>query len=91
MEVQYEDLVNDPESTMKKVLRFIGEPYEESIMEYYKVGGRSRDEQYFDHSSEATKPIHRQSVGRWKSELTTMEQELFMRRAGDLMRELGYA
>jgi hypothetical protein len=90
MEVKYEDLVDHPEMTIRKVLKFIGEQYEEEIMEYHKAEGPSRDKKYFDHSSDAIKPIHRQSIGRWKLELSDSEKKLFMARGGSLMKELGY-
>jgi protein-tyrosine sulfotransferase len=90
MEVFYEDLVNDTPGTMRKVLEFIEEPFENSILEYYSVNDPSRDSRYFSQSSSATAPIHTQSLARWKRELSEQEYELFKKKAGGLMIHLGY-
>ena len=86
-EVRYEDLVGDPRATLEPLFAFLGEPFEEQVLDYRTDTERAREP--------ADAPgrmgsIHGQSVGRWRTDLTEDEQQLFKREAGPLLIELGY-
>ena len=34
LEIRYEDLVRDPEATLRQICKFIDEPYEQSMLNY---------------------------------------------------------
>jgi amino acid adenylation domain-containing protein len=62
---RYEDLVSDTESTLFELLNFVGESFEEQILERgfsaeKKVG-------FGDHKSYQAKQVHSDSVGKWNS------------------------
>jgi hypothetical protein len=90
LEVKYENLVLKAEKTLKKVLDFLGEPYDEQVLKYYEVEGSTRDASKFPQNVEATKPLYTRSMGRWKGEFTDTDRALFKRIGGNLLIELGY-
>lgn len=90
LEVKYENLVLKAEEAMKKVLDFVGEPYDERVLRYYEVKGSTRDASKFPQNVEATQPLYTQSMGRWKREFTDVDKTLFKRIGGNLLIKLGY-
>jgi len=90
MEVKYEGLVLNAEETLKKVLGFLGEPYDERVLRYYEVEGSTRDASKFPQNVEATQPLYTGSMGRWRREFTDEDKVLFKRLGGDLLMGLGY-
>ena len=61
------------------------------MLEFYRVNTRSRDYTLFPQNPEATRPIYSKSTGRWKRDLSAEERQLFQRKAGALLFQLGYA
>ena len=91
IEVRYEELVAQPRETLPRLFQFIGEPFDERVLQYHHVQGQSRDATHFPQNPEATKAMYTQAVGRWRRDMTPDELELVKRRAGPLLIELGYA
>ncbi len=61
-EIQYEDLINDQETTSKRLINFCDLEWEESCFSFYKT-----DRSIATMSSDqASKPIYSSSIGRWK-------------------------
>lgn len=89
-EVKYEDIVIRPDETLRRICDFAEEQYDERMLSYHKVEGRSRDPVNFPQGWEATTPLSDCSIGRWRADLTTDERLLFKRLAGRLLIELGY-
>jgi hypothetical protein len=88
MEVRYEDLVGAPEATMRRVMDFVGEPFEESWLAA-RLEAQATD-------GAAPRPnaagvITAGSIGRWRRDLKPAEIELIRQRATDRLVELGYA
>lgn len=90
LELKYEDLVSEPQATMETVLKFLDEPWNESVLNYYLVNSATRDETKIPQNIRARKPIDKTSLGRWKRDLSKLEQDLFKKLAGKLLIELGY-
>ncbi|MCG3150011.1 MAG: hypothetical protein PCFJNLEI_03478 [Verrucomicrobiae bacterium] len=86
-EVRYEDLVNQPETTLRQVCAFIGEDFVPAMLRYHE---QPRDATNFITNVAATKPLKATAIGRWRTELTTTEQQLFQTLAGARLAELGY-
>ena len=62
---RYEDLVNEPESTLQEVMEFVGERFEPAML---KRGLESPGQLGFgDHKSYQTREVHESSVARWRS------------------------
>jgi hypothetical protein len=88
--VRYEDLVAEPAATMCRLLEFLGEPWDDAVLRPPDRQEGSTDTMKFPQNRRAVQPIDRQSVGRWKTDLTDDELGQFNARAGELMARLGY-
>lgn len=86
IEVKYEDLIDNNESTLRTLFNFIGEPWD-SVSEYYNIDKPSRDEAQ---NPGVTKPIYKSAHGRWKNEFSAEDIEMFKSKANELMVKLGY-
>jgi hypothetical protein len=85
IEVRYEDLVVDPENALRRVLEFLGESWDECVLDPRSDNQEARTDRQV--RAEAIVPS---SVGRWRSELNGAEVARIERVAGQLMRRLGY-
>lgn len=66
MPVKYEDLVADPEAQLRSVMKFLGLPWTQALLDHTStIGkrGRIKTPSY----EQVARPIHRRSVGRWIS------------------------
>lgn len=88
--MKYEDLIFNTVPTLTKVCCHIGVYFEEQMLEFHTVKGRSRDAALFPQNIEAIQPLSTTSVGKWKEELTNEEAEEVMRRTQNYMIQLGY-
>jgi hypothetical protein len=75
-EVRYEDLVRQPEETLRGVCAFLGLAYDEAMLSY------PQDSTYSAPSPER--------LGRWREELSPAEQALVDARVGALLLRRGY-
>ena len=89
-EVRYEDLVHDPETTLRHVCSFLGVTFDAQMLEHHKVKGGSRDHSKFIQNQDAMSQINFNSLQRWQKELTEDEKDLFKKEGGDLLIKLGY-
>jgi hypothetical protein len=91
LEIRYEDLVLQPEPTLRRILEFLGEPWHEDVLRHDEV-----DHVFFDtriqHPSRkaAKKPINASAVGRYRRDLSPEQVERFERIAADSLIEIGY-
>lgn len=105
MEIKYEDLVQDPETALRKVCDHIELPYHEAMLHHHLRAHLRLDEHQgreFRNAKELTKeqrlqqqrnamrPVRVDLAFRWKQEMTGAEQACFKRYAGTLLEELGY-
>ena len=89
-EIRYEDLVGKPEPALRGLFEFIGEPWDERVLNFHVERGSARDVRKFPQNPEATRPLYPDAMGRWRSEMTGAEADVFKALAGDLLLELGY-
>jgi hypothetical protein len=87
--LKYEDFVRDPVSHLKDMCAFLGEDYDDSLMEFHTTPvaqrrGKTKDNWALAH------PITDRHVGIYKRQLSIDQQAVMTWVAGDLMRELGY-
>jgi len=87
LEVRYEDLAREPERTLRRVLAFLGEPYDPALL----AAEEGREAAAGPGRPDAAGPIVTGSIGRWRSDLSPAEQEVVRRVAGQRLMELGYA
>ena len=88
--LRYEDLIRQPEQTLKDVFRFLGIEWSEAVLDYHRQRNESRDIRKFPQNPEATRPLFSGSIGRWKRDLSPKERRQVQARAGDLLMRLGY-
>jgi hypothetical protein len=105
-EVQFETLVHEPETTIRKVCQFLELPYSALMLEYHRTAAErmaelsdtlrpdgtviGRREDRLRIHERTQHPPDRDRVGRWRSELTARQIERVQQVAGPLLSELGY-
>jgi Sulfotransferase family len=71
IEIRYEDTVADIEHQARKVLRFLGLPWDDSVLEYHQ---RAQRKHVHSPTYEAvTKPIYTSSLQRWRNYAARLE------------------
>ncbi|GFG73626.1 sulfotransferase [Mycobacterium botniense] len=89
LEVRYEDLVNHTETTMRTVLAFLGEQWDEAVLAHHS---KDRSGEPVEPSTaQVNKPLNHDSLGRWRHDMTEQDKAAFKQEAGELLIELGYA
>ncbi len=95
LEVRYEQLVEDPRAVMAGVLAFLGEPWEDQVLDFMRsdrpgTGLDSPELRQRALAAGGASVVYRSSVGRGR-DLRALELRLRLQLvAGGLMRELGY-
>lgn len=88
LEIKYENLIDDPINTIRKIYRFLNlemiEP--DKILNFYKFE-KEKDHPY---TIEVGKKIYGKSVNRWKKDMTQKEKKLFKKMANPLLIDLDY-
>ena len=86
-EVRYEDIINDPEPTLKGLFEFIGEPWDPAVLEFHR-----KDRYLGRHSStdQVSKPIYKSAMARWQKDLSKADKDKVKQVAGETLIELGY-
>ncbi|MBE9062326.1 sulfotransferase [cf. Phormidesmis sp. LEGE 11477] len=90
IEVKYEELVLDPESTMQSVCEFLQEPWEPSLLEEgtYKSALTEKRRQAAGNSEVS---FYASRIGVGKKKLDPLVKSLFRYYSGSLLKELGYS
>ncbi len=90
-EVRYEDLVTQPEQTMRSVLEFLGEEWDDRVLNYHELQSTTRDFTAMPVSADAVEPISHKALGRWQRDMNDEDKEIFKKKGDELLIELGYA
>jgi hypothetical protein len=106
LEIRYEDLVLDTESTLRRVCEFVELPWDERMLAYHREASdrmqaiaRPRERPGRDPipagygpriHALTSRPPAAERVQRWRTEMKPDETAVYERIAGDLLRELGY-
>lgn len=88
--LRYEELVRQPESVLRRLMAFLGEPWDDAMLAH-AGSSSSRDVTRFAQNPEAIGVVSAASIGRWKRDLDARDRRIFKRIAGGLLIELGYA
>jgi sulfotransferase family protein len=105
-EVHYEDLVADPEPTLRSVCEYIELPWDPAMLDYPRhaaermaVIARRREREGLDPipagygpriHALTSEPPQGERVGRWRAEMAPADRAAYEQRAGDLLAALGY-
>jgi len=83
-EIRYEDMTSTPRETVRNLLEWLQEPWEEDLLE------KSVRTKVSSHPG-VSKPVTGSSIGRWRQNLPDDARALFRGKANDLLVKLGYA
>jgi hypothetical protein len=83
--VRYEELVREPEATLRRVLAFLNEPWAPQILDPDADNSEARRLELKKRDR-----IFATSIGRWRTELNGAEVAEIESIAGELMVALGY-
>lgn len=95
LEVRYERLVAEPEVTLREILEFLGEPWDEAVM-HHEDHPHDVADKYRAFSGERRRAaadggaVYGNRVGSHRQELDPLLRLLLRLRAGTLLTELGY-
>jgi hypothetical protein len=84
--LKYEDLVQEPEATLREVCNFLALPYAPEMLEYHR--GRQRHKKSLSAKSAWLPPTP--GLRDWRTQMAAPDVELFEALAGDLITTLGY-
>lgn len=87
-EIRYEDIVLEPEKTLRKLFSFIKEPWDPAVLNYYE---NNRDLAEESSAEQVKQHLYTSSIGRWKNDLSKRQKEEVKSVAGAKLVELGYA
>lgn len=88
MELRYEDIVVQPERTLRELFSFIKEPWDPAVLEFYQ---RERNLASESSAAQVSKPLYAASIGRWEKDLSPSDKQAVKDVAGDLLVELNCA
>jgi hypothetical protein len=86
--LSYEDLVTNPDAELPGVMAFLGDSFEQSQTDPAVFGADRRSN--LKHFKKLSSPITPISVGRWRSDLTEEQRDVFNSQSGATLKELGY-
>ncbi len=87
LEIRYEDMVCEPERTLRKLFAFLDEPWDPVVLSFHE---EKRDLGSESSAEQVSRPFYTHSVGRWRTDLTEINKELVKEVAGETLIELGY-
>lgn len=87
IEVRYEELVRDLESTARKVLHFLDVPWDERVLRFDEHARTKslRSPSY----AEVTKPVSKRAIGRWQNYRRHLQP--YLAKLEPMIKTLGYA
>jgi Sulfotransferase family len=87
LELRYEALAGDPETTLRTACRFLDLEFEPRMLDFWQS---SREHIGAHHSQMIFNPVSTRSVSRWQKDLTPRQVRNFELLAGRELRALGY-
>lgn len=88
LEVSYESLISDPRACLEKICRFVGEEYEEGMLEFHKTSEAFlKDEPW---KKGTMRPVYSASLEKWREELSPTQVCLIEAIAGRQLVQHGY-
>ena len=89
--LRYEELVREPRLVLERLIAFVGEAWDDRLLEHAGTGSPFRNVTTFAQNPEALEPVNTAAVSRWERDLDAKDRRIFKRIAGELLIELGYA
>lgn len=89
LEVRYEDLVADHEGLIRRIVEHCGLAWSNDLLRRQDIQAARPGVEIVN--PEVRGPLYNRAVGRWQQDLSDADVAIIKRRAGDLLRSLGYA
>jgi protein-tyrosine sulfotransferase len=74
--VKYEDLVLHPENTIKKVVSFLNEPFNDRLLKHYAYLNEIKISKSEWSSHQIVKPIHTESLTKWVGKIKLTDEKM---------------
>lgn len=97
-----EDLQAEPKTALQQILHFLGESFEEQVLNYhvaprsfyadkieYTSGSQGEEDHRIRRNWQINQPLQK-NTSRWKTEMSTTEKHFFKQKAQYLLEELSY-
>lgn len=90
--IRFEDLVEDPEPTIRALCTFIDEPFEQDMLQFYEQVEQHVNPNFrrLGGVHTLTKPISRRTADKWREGLSERDIALVEEVCGDVMQRFGY-
>lgn len=88
--LRYEELVAQPREQLTRLCEFLGEPFEEAMLEHHRQPAAHQIARLSESWSNSDRPVNDKSVGRHAKGLSDEERGLVEQTAGAMMERLGY-
>lgn len=88
-EVRYEDLVGDPAAELTALCDFLGEPFDDAMLQHHRTS-EDKVPDYKDWHAKVHEPVTRSAVQRWRADLDEQEIKLFEHVAASQLEAVGY-
>jgi len=89
MEIRYEDLVANPDKSIKKVCAFLDINYNSDMLDHTSQVAKLGDTDKSHHAN-LSKPISSESIGKWKHNLSESDQKSITQLLQNSLHRLGY-
>ncbi len=90
LRLRYEDLLADPEGSVRSVCHFLGEAFEPGLLGYHRTDAALAAAALSEDWRNAAQPVLQGNAGKYRDDLSPEEIRLVETVAGPLMEELGY-
>jgi hypothetical protein len=90
IQLSYEDLISEPEESMKRVCEFLNIEFNENVLDYYKSEESNVTAKSGRMWKNLVKPILKNNFNKYKKELSIEDVDIFERVAGDTLSNLGF-
>lgn len=88
--VRYENLVDDPETELRRLCGFLGVEFESQMIKARDDRDVTTDPGRLLHNPGAAGAVTKKAMGRWRKDLSLVERANVNRIAGELLKILGY-
>lgn len=83
LELRYEDLVSEPETTVRRILAFLGEPFDPAVIHFKKSGEAGK-------TPLLQQDLRADNLYKWRTKLSWWQRRIFEGAAGCLLYVNGY-
>ena len=90
LEIRYEDLVRQPETSLRQICRFIDEDYDPSMLSYSENAEDVVPDESLQWHRKSIRPPDPSQLGKWKTGLSKAERIIFEQIAGETLSLFGY-